>query len=164
MIIVFAGCDCAGKSTCISMFDKHRWEVKKGVANSDFRDSLEVLKEEIEQGLNVIHDRIPLIDDFVYTPIFAKRESMYVSCKDEVSDLLKKCVVIYLDCDNRVLSERMKARGDEYITPDQIPEIKSRYENVLQKLGVSPHKIDTTMKNPEEVFAEIMGVINNEEC
>lgn len=161
MIIVFAGCDCAGKSTCTGMFDKQQWRVEKGSANSDFRKAIKMLKQELKSGENVIHDRIPLIDDFVYTRVFANRESPYISYKDEVSELLKKCIIIYFDCDNDVIAARMRSRGDEYITPDQIPIIKHEYKNTFNLLGIKPYTVNTTVRRSEKIFQEVTEVIEN---
>lgn len=158
MIIIFAGCDCTGKSTQTGMFDKNIWEIRKGSANSDFKRSIDTLKSDIKYNKNVIYDRIPLIDDFVYTPVFANRESSYISYKDEASELLDKCVVIYLTCDSDVLVARMRSRGDNYISPDQIPIIKKWYHEIFNMLDLRPVTIDVTNLTEEEVANEIRRI------
>lgn len=156
MIIIFVGCDCTGKSTCA---ERIGWRVEKGTVNSDFRTTVKMLKQEIKSGEDVIHDRIPLIDDFVYTKVFANRDSSYISCKGEVSELLKKCVVVYFNCDNTVLAARMNARGDKYITLDQIPVIKREYKRAFDTLNITPFIIDTTNKNEQEIFEDVKEII-----
>lgn len=159
MIIIFAGCDCSGKSTCAEELSKYRWEVEKGSVNSDFKDSIDMLKRELQEGKNVIHDRIPLIDDFVYTRIFENRDSNYISCKDEVSEILKKCTVIYFTCSNSVLERRMVVRGDKYITLSQIPQIKREYVKTFNMLDITPVIIDTTYIDKQEMINKVRRII-----
>lgn len=160
MIIVFAGCDCSGKSTCVNMMDKSQWVIKKGVANSDLKKVISSL----DFKKDIIYDRIPLIDDFVYSRVFSGKESDFIKSKDEIIGLLKKCTVIYFDCADDVLIQRMKSRGDKYITPDQIPQIKSEYEKTFELLNVNPTRIDTTHASKIEVLNKVIEVIENENC
>lgn len=162
MIIIFAGCDCTGKSTYANMIDKSIWTLKKGSVNSDLKATIETLKEDLLFRRDVIHDRIPIIDDFVYSQIFSQRPSTLMPQVHEISVLLNYCVVIYFDCNNGEIVRRMRKRGDDYITEDQIPLIKSEYEKTFELLNVTPYRIDTTYSDPEEVLDEIMEVITSE--
>lgn len=159
MIVIFAGCDCAGKSTYASMMDKSIWEIKKGTANSDPVAAIDMLREELKNNENILHDRIPLIDDIVYSQVFSKKDSILVSRKDEIHDLLKQCCIIYFTCETYVIKDRLKKRGDNYITEDQIPQIKREYRKAFNFLDIHPYVIDTTTSRKEKVFKKIMEVI-----
>lgn len=162
MIVIFAGCDCTGKSTYASMMDKSIWQLRKGSANSDPGAAITILKSDMIEYDNVLYDRIPLIDDIVYSQVFSKKDSVLVSHKDQIHNLLSQCCVIYFICENQVILDRLRKRGDEYITDDQIPEIKNEYRKTFELLDIHPHIIDTTYGSEEKIFKEIMEVINNE--
>lgn len=164
MIVIFAGCDCTGKSTYASMMDKYVWALKKGSANDDLKNTIETLEEDLLFGRNIIHDRIPIIDDFVYSQIFSQKPSILMPRVSEISELLNRCVVIYFDCNDGEIIRRLRKRGDDYITEDQIPLIKSEYEKTFELLNVTPHRINTTYADPEKIIEEITEVIENENC
>lgn len=163
MVIIFVGCDCTGKSTCFNMLNKPGYEKRKGSADSDPMKALEELKRDLAENKNVIHDRIPVIDDFVYSRIFSKKPSVLDSHRDEISNLLNQCLIFYFTCDYHEILDRLADRGDEYITRDTIPIIKYEYIATIKSLGILPDTIDTSDKTPIEVLNEVLEVINDEE-
>lgn len=163
MVVILVGCDCTGKSTCVDSMDKSIGKFCKGSANVDLTMAIMNLESDlIKQGL-VIHDRIPLIDDIVYSQVFSHRPSRLMNRVIEISELLEKCIVIYFDCDNEEIARRMRERGDHYVEENQIPEIKEEYEKTFEILGINPIRIDTTHKTPEVVYDEVMEVIRKNE-
>lgn len=162
MIIIFAGCDCTGKSTCFNLMNKSSYAAYKGSANSDPKGALFRLKYDLMLNIRAIHDRIPLIDDFVYSQIFSGKPSELMSEVNEIKRVLKKCLVFYFDCDNQIIAKRMEERGDDYISASQIPEIKIAYKKTFNLLDIKPVVIDTTHLSPEEVKEKVEEVINEQ--
>lgn len=159
MVVIFAGCDCAGKSTCFNLIDKSIWTKKKGVASSNLSADIETLKSEVESGSYVMYDRNPVLDDFVYSQIFSHKDSELMDKIPEVSDLLRKCIIIYFDCDDGEIIRRMRKRGDEYVEESQIPEIKAEYEKVFKLLNIEPNRISTTYRDPYDVAEDVEDII-----
>lgn len=162
MVVILEGCDCAGKSTCFDMMDKSSGRFEKGVAGADMEFARANLEMDLLLDLYVVHDRHPLIDDLVYSQVFTHEQSKYIDRLDEISKLINQCLIIYFECDDNVIAQRMAARGDDYVTKSQIPEIKSEYERVFELLKVNPMRVDTTNADPETVFNKVMEVINHE--
>lgn len=162
MVIIFAGCDCSGKSTCFNKMDKSSGRFEKGVATENLEFAIANLKTDVLFNLFVVYDRHPIIDDIVYSQVFSHKESKLVSKIEDLSALLSHCCVIYFDCDNNIIANRMKERGDEYVTESQIPEIKDEYEKAFKLLKLNPHRVDTSNANPDEVYKQVMEVIEYE--
>ena len=162
MIVIFVGCDCTGKSTYANMMDKSLWEFKKGSANSDALAAITELEHELSENKNVLYDRIPLIDDIVYSQVFSKKDSVLIPLKDKIRDLLSQCCIFYFICETHAIYTRLNERGDEYINADQVDDIKSEYRKAFELLNIHPHIMDTTLRREDKVFGDIMEVINNE--
>lgn len=163
MVVIFAGCDCTGKSTYASMMDKGIWKIKKGTVNNDLRAAIDELETSIKNNDNILYDRIPLIDDIVYSRVFSKKDSVLIEEKDRIHNLLSHCCIIYFMCDTYIIKERLRKRGDKYIIESQIPEIKKGYRKAFSLLDIHPHTVDTTRSRKETILKHIMGVIKNEE-
>lgn len=159
MVVIFAGCDCAGKSTCFNLIDKSIWTKKKGVASANLKADIETLRSEVESGSYVMYDRNPVLDDFVYSQIFSHKDSELMDRIPEVSDLLRKCIIIYFDCDDGEIIRRMRKRGDEYVEESQISEIKAEYEKVFNLLNIEPSRISTTYRDPYDVAEDVEDII-----
>lgn len=160
MIVILAGCDCSGKSTCFNKIDKSLGTFIKGVQMERFDTQfLSDLKQRAESDHLYIYDRSPIIDDFVYKPLFTGNMSDLFWMLDDVKDIIKKCTVLYFTCPQFVLEDRMRRRGDEYVNPKDIETIIKNYAVTFEILGLTPIKIPTDRLNTEQTLKKVMGVI-----
>lgn len=168
MVVIFVGCDCAGKSTCFEQMDKESGTFIKGQPTDNMKKQIQYMQELANGKERVVFDRVPIIDDIVYKPVFAKKDSELLH-PDHYDDLravkaiLNKCCVIYFECSTQILAERLNSRGDELVTVDQLEEIKNNYRSAFAVLNLTPYSVDTGKMTPEEVYTHVKGIIEYEE-
>lgn len=180
MVVLCVGPDCAGKTTMIKKLVES--EQAKGFpitlhkANPpfdeyDYDGFVEGLREQLDEGENVIWDRVPLIDDFVYSHVMDEKPSYYeISGKQqEIGDLLRRCVVIYIYAAPEVLIKRSRVRAGEndkyrgqWLDADKLRAICEEYEAQFAELGIrnSVHGIDTSLMKPVMAIESIKILYN----
>lgn len=165
MVIILVGCDCTGKSTCFDQMNNGTGQFIKGQPTDDMKKQVEYMRELVDSNEKIVFDRVPIIDDIVYKPVFAKKDSDLLHNEDMLNDvrqILKKCCVLYFTCDTEIIAERLNSRGDELVTVDQLDEIKRNYKEAFQILDMTPYSVDTGDKTPEEVYKYVEGIIDYE--
>jgi len=162
MILVVTGLDGTGKTSTVN-------ELRKIVRHASFiaepypGDNLtfKLVRKEVFEShvkwashINVIYDRATLLEDLVYEELFNGRSSHFE--KDPSIDrTFSKAKFVYLTTDLDTLKVRLKKRGDDYVTPDQLEQLDNKYREVFDKYGIKPFEIDTTMMRVDEVALRI---------
>lgn len=146
MIYILAGNECTGKTTLFDMLKKgaeFRPEttfIKESYTDADGAKSIRMLyflQTLLENNKTVVYDRATILDDMVYSKVIDGRRPLHyddcrkILCGKRYTGRYK---VIYLDTDVEILKKRLAERGDEYIEPEQLVEIKESYEKVLGML------------------------------
>lgn len=168
MVVILAGCDGTGKSTCFNKLKKSmdadfiKESYTKNIAEKTAR-ALFTASITSNDRLT-IYDRATLLDDLVYDPVMINQESQLIPSLgvDFISETLNKCMIIYFDLDDFVLTERLQQRGDDYIKAHQINKIKHSYDRVFEKLDINRVYLDTTNLSVDEVYRKVKGFIENE--
>lgn len=164
MVIILAGPDCSGKSTFFGKLDKNKYNLIKGGPTEDLDDQMRELSDHILEDRVTIYDRCPVLDDIVYYPIFNEgKMSRLLRSPLLVKSLLRQCVIVYFSCHVPELIDRLKARGDEYIAEKNIPVVISNYRTAFGAFDIEPEIVRTDKPTPDEVFDEIMKIIEKEE-
>lgn len=154
MIVALIGCDGTGKSTCFNKLDKSLGTFVKGVQLKGNMSKWLINMDYMAHSDHLyIFDRIQIIDDFVYSPIFNKgKPSDLMSILDEIRRIAKKCKFIYFTCPGEELIKRLEVRGDEYVSKEDIITILRNYEETFKLLKITPAQvIDTGKYNEDQV-------------
>ena len=168
MVVILAGCDGTGKSTC---FDKLRKSldadfIKESYTKSFFEKKARAFYTASRVGDDrlLIYDRATILDDLVYDPVMINQPSRLIDTmgKGLISDILNKCLIIYFDLDDVVLTDRLELRGDDYIEAHHINKIKHSYDKVFEIFDVNREYLDTTGLSREEVFNKVKEIIKYE--
>jgi len=160
MIVALIGCDCSGKSTCFNKMNKSLGTFIKGrqidKIGAQYLRDIEGMADSDDL---YIFDRIPIIDDFVYSPVFARKQSDLILDLQHVKRVAEKCIFIYFKCSVETLKSRMISRGDEYVKPEQIDEIIRSYNITFDILNIEPEIISTEENNEDQVVEKVMEVL-----
>ena len=145
MIYILAGPDGAGKSTVVEYLKtvlKDVIFIKESYTSdvSERYDRLRKVKYLLSCGRDIVYDRATILDDFIYEPVVAKKESV-LNGTDAI-DVLKQVTIIYFNCDDKTLQERLLERGDDYVTFTDIPNIKAQYEKFFEENDLSIYQVD----------------------
>ncbi len=164
MIVALVGCDCSGKSTCFDKIDRSTGTFIKGTQMKKIDSAyLSELKSKALSDDLYIFDRIQIIDDFVYSPIFNKgMMSDLFWMLDEVKEIAKECMFIYFKCPTNEIIRRMEQRGDEYINADNVDSILINYAATFELLKIKPTVVSTYQHSADQTFNKVMEVI--EKC
>lgn len=151
MVYVLEGVDGTGKTTLTNKLKEMLPEaifVKESYTPSlkERMDRVEKFKHLLHCGKTVIYDRATVCDDFIYSKVLGHGTSILYNT--EALDLLREAVVIYLECDIELSVSRLEARGDDYVTADNIPSLKTEYEQFFEDNGINVFRIDTSL--PED--------------
>ena len=76
-----------------------------------------------------------------------------------VRNVLKKCRIIYFDCKLDVITQRMVARGDEFIKPHQLSMINIGYARAFDQFELLPIRIDVTRLTREQVYDKVVEAL-----
>lgn len=163
MIVILEGLDGTGKTTIAKQIEKgFKFEYIHEGYTDDVKvkeDRLLLMLCRLMEETKYIYDRTTLIDDFVYS-FLNKTESTLINYKPIILEILKKCKIIHLQLDEQLRKQRFDARGDQYITNDQINEIANQYKLFYEDLpNVQYVEIDN---NNEENIEKIMRRIEND--
>lgn len=151
MIFVCIGPDCAGKSSMVKNAAAHfKMDIKNfsyPLTDTTKRRSTENFLDIVEQEGNVIYDRLPLIDDKIYSSILDGVPPYREDFTEAELNALGKAHIFYITASKDVLVSRLKERGDEYITEKDLDDILNAYEDKLNELlfkGIYPEIVDTS--------------------
>jgi len=168
MVVILAGCDGTGKSTC---FDKLRKSmnanfIKESYTNDDLVKFVRIQYTSAiarESDLT-IYDRATILDDIVYSQVMANRYPSWLPEQgtrdyNQLIYTLDNCLIVYFNLDDAELQRRLDQRGDEYITPNQVNKIKYWYNRVFGLLGLTCKEIDVTGLSEDQVYYKVKEII-----
>lgn len=163
MVIIIEGLDGTGKTTISKELSKrYNFEYVKESYTDDCKEKeyrMVLLLHRLLDSKIYIYDRATLIDDFVYS-FLNQTTSTLTEYKNVIKALLKKCILIHLQLDEKTRSERFNERGDQYITNDQINQIANNYKEFYSDLD-DVNYIDLTSDIDKDI-ENIMEVIKND--
>lgn len=168
MLYIMAGADGTGKSTCFETLKRYLGN-KAVFVKESYTPSIEErfarvrkIAELAKSDKVVIYDRATVLDDLVYEPVLQKKNS--VLCEDVemyhlVEQVLREAKILYFTCENAVLKERLEERGDEYVTFDDIVEIRDTYDEVFEAIGIRPYVFNTTHEGVTTIAAQVLQIV-----
>lgn len=168
MLYIMAGADGTGKSTCFETLKRYLGN-KAVFVKESYTPSVEErfarvhkIAELAKSDKVVIYDRATVLDDLVYEPVLQKKNSAL--CEDVemyrlVKQVLREAKILYFTCENAVLKERLEERGDEYVTFDDIVEIRDTYDEVFEAIGIHPYVFNTTHEGVTTIAAQVLQIV-----
>lgn len=166
MVLILSGCDCTGKSSVAQLLLKNFSGAQVHlIKESNTQSSEEKWKRVLSLASRIpsnawyIYDRATILDDFVYEKLLNHQESMFEPYIKQIAALLQQCNIVYLDAPTGIISQRLVARGDEYITGDQVAAIKKKYEEIFNTLGVDRFIINAQKESPQEIADIILKYV-----
>ena len=169
MVVILAGCDGTGKSTC---FNRLRESISANFIKESYVSSFEKRRiralftsSKITDGDLTIYDRATILDDLVYDPVMTNRESSLITAfgGGVISCLLNRCLIIYLDLDDCELTKRLESRGDDYVSAHQINKIKNSYKTIFERYNICHERVDVTGLSEDDVYNTVKGIIDKYE-
>lgn len=162
MVIICVGPDCAGKTSMIkelvaqnvAQLEQHK--VSPPFTEETYDYVIATLEEQLgNTEKDVVWDRIPVIDDLVYSHTMDERASYYEASGQlkKISALLRRCMIVYIYAESETLIERAKARAgenDKYLGQElsagDLEEIQMEYAGVFSTLDIEAcvYGVDTT--------------------
>lgn len=109
--IIIVGPDCTGKSTLANLLSTNLSRpLKKGTYNIRKKEEWSLRSLKVK---DVILDRIPLIDEIVYSR--AMDQFSTISITEKHLQLLRDSVIIYLNLSTKTIVDRIHDRGDLFL-------------------------------------------------
>ncbi|AME04820.1 AAA family ATPase [Bacillus sp. SDLI1] len=162
-MIILEGTDCCYKSTVADKLSKELgYPVLKG-------SSFELAKsgnEKLFEHFNKLADEDNvIIDRYIYSNlVYAKKFKDYSILTEEQQRTIEKKIrdkakVIYLYADAKVIKQRLRERGDEYINDRDIEPVLELYREVMSDVGLHTYSWDTEQWDSEEIGEGIIHLI-----
>jgi thymidylate kinase len=160
MLIILEGNECCFKTTVAEKLSKKlHIPVVKGSSfefskctNGELFDRF----QELSKLENVIVDRF-IYSNIVYATLYEDYAILSDDQREEIENLIKhKATVYYLFADNKVIEDRIKERGDDYVVPEKVFEINSMYGNVMGGACLKVVSYDTTDWSSDEIVEDIL--------
>ena len=138
--IIIVGPDCTGKTTLATLLSTNlQRPLKKGTYNIKNKEqwSLKALKIH-----DVILDRIPLIDEIVYSR--AMDQFSTITLTEKHLHLLRNSTIIYINLSTDIIVERLHERGDEFLEQSGIDiesfieRLKIEYYTFFKNYNIKP--------------------------
>lgn len=162
-MIILEGTDCCYKSTVADKLSKELgYPVIKG-------SSFELAKsgnEKLFEHFNKLADEDNvIIDRYIYSNlVYARKFKDYSILTEEQQRAIEekirgKAKVIYLHADPKVIKQRLRERGDEYINNRDIEPVLELYNQVIDEMGLHMNSWDTNEWNSDEIVEDIIHLI-----
>lgn len=159
-MIILEGTDCCYKSTVADKLSKELgYPVLKG-------SSFELAKsgnEKLFEHFNKLADEDNvIIDRYIYSNlVYAKKFKDYSILTEEQQRTIEKKIrdkakVIYLYADAKVIKQRLRERGDEYINDRDIEPVLGLYREVMSDVGLHTYSWDTEQWNSDEIVEDLI--------
>ena len=169
MVIILAGCDGTGKSTCFKLLKE---QMPGNFIKESYTDDVHVKHIRAEfliSKLNdkdlTVYDRATILDDLVYEYVMNNNRSYLYNLLGvpTIKEALRKSLIIYFELDEETLKNRLEIRKDDYIKAYQINKIKRFYEETFKNLNLNIRRLNVTGLSPEQVYNKVRRIIENEE-
>ena len=168
MLYIMAGADGSGKSTCFETLKRYLGN-KAVFVKESYTPSVEERLARVRKIAKlaqsdkiVIYDRATVLDDMVYEPVLQKKESIFHKNVDvyvQVEQILQNAKILYFTCENAALKERLEERGDEYVTFDDIENIREMYEEVFNEFDIQPYVFNTSHTSATTIAAQVLQIV-----
>lgn len=163
-MIILEGTDCCYKSTVADKLSKELgYPVLKG-------SSFELAKsgnEKLFEHFNKLADEDNvIIDRYIYSNlVYAKKFKDYSILTEEQQRTIEKKIrdkakVIYLYADAKVIKQRLRERGDEYINDRDIEPVLGLYREVMSDVGLHTYSWDTEQWTSKEIAKGIIFLVD----
>lgn len=172
MTIIVVGSDLVGKTTLMTglkqvypnaKFHKAlRQMTRPLLVQAIANDTYEMCRNKM-QGL-VIWDRWYYPDELLYEPLLNKQVSRIDPIFSEtIQEALQAShtLIVLLEADVELLKKRFYARGDDYITVDQLLAIRQWYQQFKTITHVPLYTVDVTKMTAEQVLQNVTAAIAN---
>ncbi|MCC9021726.1 AAA family ATPase [Bacillus nakamurai] len=162
-MIILEGADCCYKSTVADKLSKELgYPVIKGSSFELAKSGNEKLFEHFNKLAdedNVIIDRY-IYSNLVYARKFKDYSILTKEQQRAIEEKIRdKAKVIYLHADPKVIKQRLRDRGDEYITERDIEPVLELYNQVIDEMGLHMNSWDTNERNSDEIVEVIIHLI-----
>lgn len=168
MLYIMAGVDGSGKSTCFELL-KGALGNKAIFVKESYTESTEERYARVYKaaklaasGKIVIYDRATVLDDLVYEPVLQHKQSVLHSSlrlRPMIEQILHDAKVLYFCCEDEALKTRLTERGDEYVTIDDLANIRAMYDEVFETYGIHPYVFNTTYTSATVVAARVLQIV-----
>lgn len=159
-MIILEGTDCCYKSTVADKLSKELgYPVIKG-------SSFELAKsgnEKLFEHFNKLADEDNvIIDRYIYSNlVYAKKFKDYSILTEEQQRTIEKKIrdkakVIYLYADPKVIKQRIRERGDEYINDRDIEPVLELYREVMSNAGLHTYSWDTGQWGSDDIVEDLI--------
>ncbi|RDY88676.1 AAA family ATPase [Bacillus amyloliquefaciens] len=162
-MIILEGTDCCYKSTVADKLSKELgYPVLKG---SSFELAKSGNKKLFEHFNKLADEDNVIIDRYIYSNlVYARKFKDYSILTKEQQRVIEekirdKAKVIYLHADPKVIKQRLRERGDEYINDRDIEPVLELYNQVIDNMGLHMNSWDTSEWNSDEIVEDIIHLI-----
>ena len=155
MVIIVEGLDGTGKTTlCNQLGEDLGCEIiHEGYPGESFGIRLYRLRrliENIKSNKLIIYDRCTCIDDFVYS-MLNEQKSELGDLRVEIDNVLKETTIINVTVDKDEQIRRLLHRGDEYITVNDLEDLRHSYTTFYNELSSDVINVELTNDNNDNV-------------
>ncbi|WP_332274886.1 AAA family ATPase [Bacillus velezensis] len=154
-MIILEGTDCCYKSTVADKLSKELgYPVLKGSSFELAKSGNEKLFEHFNKLAD--EDKV-IIDRYIYSNlVYARKFKDYSILTEDQQRAIEekiryKAKVIYLYADPKVIKQRLRERGDEYINDQDIEPVLELYREVMSDVGLHTYSWDTEQWNSDEI-------------
>nr|WGE05797.1 AAA family ATPase [Bacillus subtilis] len=162
-MIILEGTDCCYKSTVADKLSKELgYPLIKGSSFELAKSGNEKLFEHFNK---LVDEDNVIIDRYIYSNlVYAKKFKDYSILTEEQQRAIEekirdKAKVIYLHADPKVIKQRLRERGDEYINDRDIEPVLELYNQVIDEMGLHMNSWDTNEWNSDEIVEDIIHLI-----
>lgn len=171
MLIVLEGCDGAGKSTLIGDIERHLppnmtdTEHLGPPGGDPLTECLDAIKLYTPgTGRHLLVDRLH-IGEAVYGPIFRTESLLEGVGLGIVNQRLTALggLLVFVDVPLEELQRRVSNRGDDYVAPKQLGEIRAGYHKIMSRLtDVTTITVDSRQPNTVTQILRIAAALEHE--
>ena len=145
--IIFEGPDGAGKSTLAELVSQALELPLRGrITRVGPSNVFEVNKKDLTAPGVAVLDRCYWLSDLIYEPIYSNTPSVLQFMNMHEYDLLNT-ILVYVDCSDDAIKERIGDRGDELYSINQILKAANRYRCFFATYTRTLIKVDTSKKS-----------------
>lgn len=159
-MIILEGADCCYKSTVADKLSKELgYPVLKG---SSFELAKSGNKKLFEHFNKLAGEDNVIIDRYIYSNlVYARKFKDYSILTEEQQRTIEKKIrykakVIYLHADPEVIKQRLRDRGDEYITERDIEPVLELYRKVISSARLHTYSWDTGQWGSDEIVEDLI--------
>lgn len=157
--IIFEGPDGAGKSTLAKLVADSLGVPCRGRITRVGPDAvIDVNREDLQApGVSVL-DRCYWLSDLIYEPIYSGRPSVFQFLDIAEYDTFNT-ILVYVDCPDNVLEERIGDRGDELYSLADILKAASRYRAFFETYRRKFIYVDTSQRTVGETVTYLCNIL-----